>query len=72
MIIYQAGNFPQMNNLKAEEKMKEFVFKKGYPGYYRLVSFFHNKGAVNILKVKEMHDEKTFGPGDNRCSKSDK
>ena len=52
MRIYHAGNFPQMGKLEEEEKMKRFVVAK-YPSYFRLISFYHNQGARNVLKMKE-------------------
>ena len=52
MRIYLAGNFPQMGKLEEEEKMKRFVVAN-YPNYFRLISFYHNRGAINVLKMKE-------------------
>ena len=46
-----AGNFPVMNDIEKEREMREFVFKKGYPSYNRLASFYHRKGARNVIEV---------------------
>jgi len=50
--LYMAGNFPVMNDIEAERKMKNFVLIKGYPKYLRLVSFYHEKGARNVLRIR--------------------
>ena len=62
MRIYLAGNFPQMGKLEEEEKMKRFVVAN-YPSYFRLISFYHNQGAINVLKMKENSDSERNNPG---------
>jgi hypothetical protein len=51
MRLYMAGNFPVMNDLNKERAMKDYVLKKGYPNYNRLVSFYHIKGAKNVIQI---------------------
>jgi hypothetical protein len=53
MILYLAGNFPVMNDLEKEREMRRYVLKKGYPTYNRLVSFYHKKGAENVLTLNK-------------------
>jgi hypothetical protein len=48
-----AGNFPVMNDIQKERAMKEYVLKNGYSSYNRLASFYHIKGAENVIKVSE-------------------
>ena len=52
MKLYMAGNFPVMNDIEAERKMKNFVLIKGYSKYLRLVSFYHEQGARNVLEIR--------------------
>ena len=50
MILYNAGNFPQMGDPEEERKMMNIVLDK-YPYYNRLVSFFYKKEAENVIGV---------------------
>jgi hypothetical protein len=56
MIIYMAGNFPLMNNINEERKMKDFVHFLN-KDYNRLLSFYYKKGSKNVLKIKQEVDE---------------
>ena len=52
MIMYLAGNFPQMSKPEYEKEMMDFVLKS-FDDYARLLSFYHESGALNVLKVRE-------------------
>lgn len=52
MKLFLAGNFPLMSKPEEERRMKDYVSERGFD-YNRLVSFFYDKGAENVLGIKE-------------------
>ena len=57
MIIYYAGNFPQMKKPEQERKTKELVHKHGIPIYRRLISFHFRPDIENVLDIRREEDE---------------
>jgi len=52
MILYLAGNFPLLNNIKKEREFMDKLLSQGRP-YHRLVSFYYPKTCKNVLQLKE-------------------
>uniref|UniRef100_A0A6M3KNK9 Uncharacterized protein n=1 Tax=viral metagenome TaxID=1070528 RepID=A0A6M3KNK9_9ZZZZ len=52
MILFIAGNFPQMADPELEEECHDFVVDQ-LGEYNRLVSFFYKKGTETVMMVKE-------------------
>ena len=56
MIIYFAGNFPQIKDPVKEKAAISTIHGRG-EDYYRLVSFFFKDDVAFMIKVKEEVDE---------------
>jgi hypothetical protein len=62
MIIYFAGNFPQIKDPVKEKAAIDLVHGQG-EDYYRLVSYFFQEDVTSMIKVKEAQSEsKQKGP----------
>jgi hypothetical protein len=51
MILYLAGNFPQLSHIRKERAFVENLHKAGFD-YNRLVSFYYQKEAEVVLRIK--------------------
>lgn len=57
MILYLAGGFPSLNNIKEERKIFDNINQQGKE-YHRLVSFYYPKTIETVLTLKkEVEDE---------------
>jgi hypothetical protein len=52
MILYLAGNFPSLNNIKEERKILNNI-QGQEKEYHRLVSFYYPKTIDTVLKLKK-------------------
>jgi len=50
MILYLAGNFPQLKSIGKEQAMAELTEIKG-SGYHRLMTFYYRKDCKTIFTV---------------------
>jgi len=57
MIIYYAGNFPQMKKPEQERETKELVHRHGVPVYRRLVSFHFRPDIENVIDIRREENE---------------
>ena len=60
MILYLAGSFPNLTNLKAERKLKDSIEARGKE-YNRLVSYFYPKTVATVLELQKEDQEKHEG-----------
>lgn len=56
MRLFLAGNFPQMSDPEREKFMMNNVLSE-YDSYDRLVSFYYEKGARNVIGVVKNADK---------------
>jgi len=59
MILYLAGNFPQMKKPELEREVKNNIEIRGY-AYNRLISFYYDKDSQTILDIKVEEDDIPF------------
>jgi len=52
MILYFAGNFPQLSDIKKEKEFKERL-----PEYNRLISFYYLNECETVLKLVKEKEE---------------
>ncbi len=57
MMIFYAGNFPQMKNPEQEREAKEIVHKHDISVYRRLISFHFRPDIENVLDIRREEDE---------------
>ena len=52
MRLYFAGNFPMMKDPEKEKACMEII-RARYPHYRRIVSFFFEDDALNLINIKK-------------------
>ncbi len=57
MRFYPAGNFPQLQDIKSEKKMLDYIQNQGKE-YKRLISFFYKKEAEVVLTLIKLEEDK--------------
>jgi hypothetical protein len=54
--LYFAGNFPMMKDPEKEKACMEII-RARYPHYRRIISFFFEDDALNLINIKKELEE---------------
>jgi len=57
MLLYNAGNFPLMNTVGEESRLRDKMLEAKYPSFNRLISFFYVKSCINVLKEHKREEK---------------